>query len=238
MRCISFLSLFSFHSLIVRFPLLGCFYLQSLPSFRFVPLALLALACPGVCFFVSCFFVLAGLGALPFADFHFYLVGQWRPTAPAQPVFVFRWIRFPVNLPPTSSSSDFSFSPSASLHSTPSIHLSLLPNHPLPEVFPASFIEILQVCPRYPSPFLYIASHPRFSPPSRIRLLPLPLRGSTIFVDSLSLDSLPTAFAHRFGRLPAFCLSYMGLNAGSNRFSLRFFRPPGREAPNFGRKSG
>lgn len=128
-RCISFLSLFSFHLLIVRFPLPDCFYLQSLPSFRFVriaralyiyqlrilhyiynmyaraavtsmckyihahafvPLALLALACPGVCFFVSCFFVLAGLSALPFADFHFYLVGQWRPTAPAQPVFVFR----------------------------------------------------------------------------------------------------------------------------------------------------
>lgn len=114
MRCISFLSFFSFHSLIVRFPLPGCFYSKHTSVCR-----------------------------LPF----FYLVGQWRPIAPEQPVFVFRWIRFPVNLPPTSSSSDFSFSPSASLHPTPSIHLSLLPNHPLPEAFPASFIDILQVCP-------------------------------------------------------------------------------------------
>lgn len=206
MRWISFLSLSSFHSLIVRFPLPGCFYSKHTSVCR-LP-----------------FFTWLGNGDRQLQCNLFSFSDE----------SVSRWIfRFHLLLP-----TSLFFSPSASLHSTPSIHLSLLPNHPLPEVFPASFIEILQVCPRYPSPFLYIASHPRFSPPSRIRLLPLPLRGSTIFVDSLSLDSLPTAFAHRFGRLPAFCLSYMGLNAGSNRFSLRFFRPPGREAPNFGRKSG
>lgn len=38
----------------------------------FVPLALLALACPDACIFVSCFFALAGLSTLPFADFHFF----------------------------------------------------------------------------------------------------------------------------------------------------------------------
>lgn len=184
--CISFLSLFSFHSLILRFPPSGCFYLQSLPSFRFVriaralyiyqlrilhyiynmyaravvtsmckyihahtfvPLALLALACPGACFFVSCFFVLAGLSALPFADFHFLLGWAMATDSSGATCFRFPMNPFPVNLPLPSSSPDFSFSPSASLHSTPSIHLSLLPNHPLPEAFPASFIDTLQVCP-------------------------------------------------------------------------------------------
>ena len=129
--CISFLSLFSFHSLILRFPPSGCFYLQSLPSFRFVriaralyiyqlrilhyiynmyaravitsmckyihahtfvPLAILALACPDACFFVSCFFVLAGLSALPFADFHFLLDCAMATDSSGTTCF-----RFPMN---------------------------------------------------------------------------------------------------------------------------------------------
>lgn len=178
----------------------------------FVPLALLALAYPGACFFVSCFFVLAGLSTLPFADFHFLL--GWAIATDSSGATCFPMNPFPVNLPPTSSFSDFSFSPSASLHSTPSIHLSFLPIRPTPKVFPASFIDTLQVGQRHPSPFLYIASHPRFSPPSRIRLLPLSSRGSTIFVDSFSLDSQPTAFAYGFGRLPALLPKIRGTKHG------------------------
>lgn len=141
MRCISFLSLFSFHSLIVRFPLLGCFYLQPLPSFRFVriaralyiyqlrilhyiynmyaravvtsmcnhahtfvPLALLALARPGACSFVSCFFALAGLSTLPFADFHFLL--GWAMATDSSGATCFR---FPMNLLPGESSASIFF---------------------------------------------------------------------------------------------------------------------------------
>lgn len=79
----------------------------------FVPLALLALACPGTCFFVSCFFALAGLSALPFADFHFLL--GWAMATDSSGATCFPMNPFPVNLPPTSSFSDFSFSPSTFL---------------------------------------------------------------------------------------------------------------------------
>ena len=65
----------------------------------FVPLALLALACPGACFFVSCFFVLAGLGALPFADFHFLL--GWAMATDSSGATCFR---FPMNPFPGESS--------------------------------------------------------------------------------------------------------------------------------------
>lgn len=170
----------------------------------FVPLALLALACPGVCIFVSCFFVLAGLSALPFADFHFLL--DWAMATDSSSATCFR---FPMNpFPGESSAYIFFFRLLFFLH--PPLCIQLLPSTFLffriirylkPSQLPSS--TLFKFAPRHPSPFLYIASHPRFSPPSRIRLLPLPSRGSTIFVDSLSLDSLPTAFAYGFGRLPA-----------------------------------
>lgn len=181
MRCISFLSLFSFHSLIVRFPLPGCFYSKRTSVCR-LP-----------------FFTWLGNGDRQLQCNLFSFSDE----------SVSRWIfRFHLLLPTSL------FSPSASLHSTPSIHLSFLPIRPTPKVFPASFIDTLQVGQRHPSPFLYIASHPRFSPPSRIRLLPLSSRGSTIFVDSFSLDSQPTAFAYGFGRLPALLPKIRGTKHG------------------------
>lgn len=71
----------------------------------FVSLALLALACPGTCFFVSCFFVLAGLSTLPFADFHFLL--GWAMATDSSSATCFR---FPMNpFPGESSASIFFF---------------------------------------------------------------------------------------------------------------------------------
>ncbi len=181
MRCISFLSFFSFHSLIVRFPLPGCFYSKRTSVCR-----------------------------LPF------LLG-WAMATDSSGATCFR---FPMNpFPGESSASIFFFRLLFFLH--PPLCIQLLPSTFLffriirclkPSQLPSS--TLFKFAPRHPSPFLYIASHPRFGPPSRIRLLPLSSRGSTIFVDSFSLDSLPTACANGFGRLPALLLKLRGAEHG------------------------
>lgn len=181
MRCISFLSLFSFHSLIVRFPLLGCFYSKHTSVWR-LP-----------------FFTWLGNGDRQLRRNLFSFSDESVPGESSASIFFFRLLFF--------------------LH--PPLCIQLLPSTFLffriirclkPSQLPSS--TLFKFAPRHPSPFLYIAPHPRFGPPSRIRLLPLPLRGSTIFVDSLSLDSLPTAFAYGFGRLPAHLPKIRGAEHG------------------------
>lgn len=206
MRCISFLSLFSFHSLIVRFPLPGCFYSKRTSVCR-----------------------------LPF------LLG-WAMATDSSGATCFR---FPMNLLPSESSAYiFFFRLLFFLH--PPLCIQLLPSTFL-------FFRIIRCLKpsQLPSSTLFklasaIRRHSSYTLPL-IRGSALPA-GSAFFLchceaapsswtPSLSIPRQrpsPTdlgAFLH-------FCLSYVGLNTGSNRFSLRFFRPPGREAPNFGRKSG
>lgn len=206
MFCISFLSFFSFHSLIVRFPLPGCFYSKHTSVCRLPFLLGWAMATDSSV--ATCF-------RFPMNPF---------PGESSAYIFFFRLLFFSIRLSAFNSfHPPFSSSESSVAWSLPSFlhrHSSSLPrairrhsSYTLPLIrgsaLPAGAAFFLCHCEAAPSSWIPSLSIPRQRPS-------------------------PTDL----GDFLHFCLSNVGLNAGSNRFSLRFFRPPGREAPNFGRKSG